>query len=144
MPTLRPTPEQPEEGSLLWQRQAGEASEPIIGFVAHEESRPKGYKASAQREGNEAEAAAPALLAAPPAATTFDAPLAETVDKSDWQIFPRLLTKYNNLYEPFTVDACADQKGMNAMVENLWTVFIASPLKAGESRRKMGPERWPP
>jgi hypothetical protein len=52
---------------------------------------------------------------------TAEPPFASTVDRSDWQILPRFFQEYSALCGPFTVDACSDPKGLNAMVENFWT-----------------------
>lgn len=93
----------------------------------------KSYDTSAQPAENEAEAAAHALLAAPPAAAAFEAPLAETVDKSDWQILPRLFTKFNY----FTLVDCFPPSRFTE-------VFTASPLTAREPQREMDHVRWPP
>ena len=44
------------------------------------------------------------------------------VDKSDWQILPKFFHKYNTQYGPFSIDACADKQGRNAMVPRFWSI----------------------
>lgn len=45
----------------------------------------------------------------------------QMMDKSDWQILPRHFHCYNTMYGPYTLDACADKLGMNAMVSTYRT-----------------------
>ena len=42
-------------------------------------------------------------------------------DKSDWQFLPRLFMGLNSEFGPYTVDACADLAGTNALVPLFWT-----------------------
>lgn len=45
----------------------------------------------------------------------------QAMDRSDWQILPRHFSNYNAAYGPYTLDACADNLGLNAMVSTYWT-----------------------
>ena len=42
------------------------------------------------------------------------------MDGSVWQILPRYFSNYNAVYGPYTLDACADKLGLNAMVSTYW------------------------
>lgn len=45
----------------------------------------------------------------------------QAMNRSDWQILPRHFSNYNAAYGPYTLDACADKLGLNAMVSTYWT-----------------------
>ena len=46
---------------------------------------------------------------------------ADQQDKSDWQILPRVFKPLDLEFGPFTLDACADRAGTNAMVDVWWS-----------------------
>ncbi len=40
---------------------------------------------------------------------------------ANWQLYPRIFARYNRELGPFTLDACADVHGRNAMLPTYWT-----------------------
>ena len=51
-------------------------------------------------------------------------PSAQVMHKANnlnWQVYPRVYAHYNGLLGPFTLDACADVHGRNAMHPTYWT-----------------------